>query len=68
MTTWKERQIRYQAWNMATDFREEGKKAMVIGQKKVRTEEGTWKWSERREKWFLDKERKWQETQGNKEE
>ena len=44
---------------MAMDIREEGKKAMVVGQRKVRTELETWKWSERREKWFLDKESKW---------
>ena len=66
--TWKERQIRDKAWKMAMNIRDVGKKAMVVGQRKVRTEKGTWKWSERRERWFLDKECKWQETNGNKEE
>ena len=61
--TWTERKNKDRIWDKAAEMKEKGKKAKVVGLRKMRTEEGTWAWSERNEKWFLDKESKLQDLQ-----
>ena len=56
--TWTERNIRDRAWDKAIELKKNGSKAMVVGLRKVKTYEGTWIWSERKGKWFLDKDTK----------
>ena len=59
--TWKERKNRDRAWDKAREFKKKRGKAKVVGLRKVRTEQRTWTWSERKEKWFLDREIKLRE-------
>lgn len=54
--TWLERKVREKVRGKARELREEGKAAVIIRQRKVKTEEGTWTWSEKKERWFLNKE------------
>ena len=61
--TWTERNIRERAWEWATAIREKGKQAQVVGLRKVKTYEGTWTWSERKGKWFLDENTKLQDAE-----
>lgn len=56
--TWKERRNKEIVREKARELRAQGKEAIIIKNRKVRTEEGTWTWSERKEKWFLNKEQK----------
>lgn len=56
--TWAERKVREKVRDKAREIRKEGKEAVIIRQRKIRTEEGTWAWSEKKEKWFLNKESK----------
>ena len=58
--TWTERKIKERAWEKAMELKKKGKEATVVGLKKVKTYEGTWTWSEKKEKWFLDSEFKLQ--------
>ena len=52
--TWTERKIKERAWEKATELKGKGIEAKVVGLRKVKTYEGTWTWSEKKEKWFLD--------------
>lgn len=45
-------------------MKEAGKEVAIVAQKKVRKEEGTWSWSERKHRWLINKERKCQTRKG----
>ena len=47
-----------QNWDKVIELKKNGSKAMVVGLRKVKTYEGIWIWSERKGRWFLDKDTK----------
>ena len=59
--TWTERKLRERAWEKASELKEEGITTKVVGLRKVKTSGGTWTWSERKGRWFLDKDVKLQD-------
>lgn len=58
--THMERIVRDKVSDKAREYIEAGNEVAIIAQKKVRTEEGTWAWSERKQRWFVNKEKRFQ--------
>lgn len=58
--TWKERRNKEIVRRKAREIKGQGKEAIIIRNRKVKTEEGTWTWSEKKEMWFLNKDQKLQ--------
>lgn len=56
--TWVERRTKEKAREKAAEYWKKGEEALMIGNRKVKTTEGTWTWSERKESWFFNKEEK----------
>lgn len=56
--TWKERRVKEIVRGKAREIKNQGKEAIIIKNRKVRTEEGTWTWSDKKENWFLSEEQK----------